>query len=46
MGTKTGSVYSPFYNGYLGLRPYTFFTNWKEENFMWKLKNDKIIDKL
>ena len=45
-GTKTGRVYSPFYNGYLGIRPYSFHVEWKEENFMYKLKMDGIIGRL
>ena len=46
MGTKTGTVYSPFYNGYLGLLPYSFHDSFKEESFMYKLKKDGLISKM
>lgn len=34
------------YSGFIGIQPYTFDETRKEENFMWQLKNQGLIDHL
>lgn len=42
-GTRKNEIETR-YSGYVGIMPWTSFPAKKEENFLWKLKNDGIID--